>query len=158
MASSGATAPAAQPQARTPAPAAAAAAAGGGRCDIVSSTEAATALGLPAFEAPEAQVIAPVTLCTFRGEKRKGVMRDSLIVRFESGRTVSDFALIRQGHDRAGEKTVTYSGLGDAAATFSFGTVQGITFLTKGTVIMLSCSHVTSEQIVALAKTIATRF
>jgi hypothetical protein len=130
-----------------------AAATGGSTCDVVSPAEAAGIVGLPSLEKPEVTSVPPVTMCTFSDGKRPM----ALVLRFETGRTLQDFALIRKGHDDHGEPTKDYPGLGDAAASFTLGPVTGITFLHKGTVIMVQGSHISLDGLGTLARKIVER-
>jgi hypothetical protein len=129
------------------------AATGEGPCTVVTPAEAAATLGVPTFGAPEVSAAPPVTICEFPDAKHG----PALTLRFETGRTLQDFATIRKVHDSMGQKTVDYPGLGDAAATFTLGPIAAITFLHKGTVIMLEGSHLLPDRLAALARTIASR-
>ncbi|MGH7439981.1 MAG: hypothetical protein ACRENE_30190, partial [Polyangiaceae bacterium] len=146
-ASSEATATVASP---APAPGAPA---GKGVCGVITPSEASQALDVSSFDTPSSVTIASVTMCTFSDARRA----HDLTLRFETGRSLQDFATIVKLAEKTGEKTATYSGLGDAAATLTLGPSNGITWLQNGTVILLEGSHFTTDRLATLARKIASR-
>jgi hypothetical protein len=136
---------------------------GANLCGIVTPGEAAEVLGVASFEVPQISAVrplgrkpegtAPVTMCTFADARHTTELK----LRFETGRTFDDFIAMRKLHDEMGQKTIDYPELGEVAATFSAGPINGVTFFQRGTIVMLEGSHLETGHLAALAKMIAAR-
>jgi hypothetical protein len=126
---------------------------GAGRlCSLVTPAEIGSLSGLEGLGEPTVAVRMPVTLCTFSNPAREM----ALTLRFEVGRTASDFAEIRKLHDQMGQSTTELPGLGDAAASFTVGGYGGVTFLHAETVVLVS-GPAPLDRLVAVARKIIER-
>ena len=121
-------------------------------CALLAPAELGSVAGLEGLQEPTVAVRSPVTTCTFSDPNRPV----SLTVRFEAGRTPSDFAEIRQLHDKMGHTTTDLPGLGEAAASFSAGGYSGVTFLHAGTVITVN-GPASIDRLVAVARKLIER-
>jgi hypothetical protein len=131
---------------------AAAAANGNALCSLVSPSEAASTLGLPSLQPPTSEGVPPVTVCKYSDGKYPG----ALTVRFETGRDLSQFAVIRKGHDENGQPTTDFPGLGDAAFKFSLSNINGVSMLGKQTVVLVQ-GHESHEKLAQLERLILQR-
>ncbi|HVW24922.1 MAG TPA: hypothetical protein VHC69_06100 [Polyangiaceae bacterium] len=121
-------------------------------CSLVSPNEAVGVLGGPALTGPETTSVPPVTVCKYSNGKYSG----ALTLRFETGRTLSDFGIIRKGHDENGQKTSDLSGLGDSAFKFSLPPINGVSMLGKGTVVLVQGEY-PQEKLAQLGRLILER-
>jgi hypothetical protein len=124
-------------------------------CSIVSIPEVESTLGVQGLQGPEIAGEWPVRGCSFT---RAPLNLPAAMVRFEVGRDAADFAEIRKNHEKAGQPTKDFPGLGDAAATVSMGDKPvGVTFLYKKTVVFVTTSHAPIEKQIALARLVLQR-
>jgi hypothetical protein len=103
-------------------------------CSLLTPAELGSLSGLEGLGEPTVAVRMPVTMCTFSNP----TSATAVTLRFELGRSASDFVEIRKLHDQMGQKTTDLPGLGDAAASFTAGGYNGVTFLNAGAVVMVS--------------------
>jgi hypothetical protein len=120
-------------------------------CTLITAAEAAAAIGVATLSPPEVQLVPPVTICKFAEGRHSG-----LTLRFETGRTLADMPTIRKGHDEHGQKTSDLAGLGDTAFTSSLSDLNEVSFLSKGTVVLVM-ARAPHEKLEALSRILISR-
>ncbi|MHB8680979.1 MAG: hypothetical protein ACYDA2_02645 [Acidimicrobiales bacterium] len=119
-------------------------------CGLVSAAEVNAALGTN-VGSPSAQPNGSVTVCTYTSSSPIA----TVIVRFQTGMSMSDFATARAQFDQHGETTTSVSGLGDAAYSSSAGTgqyQQNTIVVLKGSTELLITAPASLDQVEALAR------
>lgn len=139
-----APAPGATPAAATPPPAAPKSS-----CSLVSPAEVGAALGIADLKEPEVTPAGSVTLCKYGSGKSQ--MR--VMLRYETGDSVSTMALSRKGFDEHSQPTKDVAGLGEGAFSSGDASMSSLAFL-AGTTGVLIVSADPLEKQTALARVI----
>ena len=135
-----------------PPPAAAAATTSSPSCALVATAEVSALLGIASLKEPEKRGEPPVTLCRFSN----GTNPMAASLRYETVIGPGEFAVIRKGHDENGQKTTDFPGLTPGAFSFSLGGVNGVSFLQKNTVVMVTAGA-PLDKVAALARVVMSR-
>ena len=121
-------------------------------CALVATAEVSALLGIASLKEPEKRGEPPVVLCMFSNGRNP--MAASL--RYETVIGPGEFAVIRKGHDEHGQTTTDFPGLTTGAFSFSIGGANGVSFLHKNTVVMVTAGA-PLDKVAALARVVMSR-